>query len=354
MQPPTVPWLSDAAYSIMTDEAVPLGINTYVRYGDYVFPAAVSLKFQVEPMMDSSGRHPKWWKHTFTIETVVSSVDGFSGSFMGSSNGLKTDDLNMSQIRRRLSLPGLRFEIFSKGVGQNQRFDQTGLSPTGEPVPRNYAVSTNQDPNISSGTGLGNPDDNGTLLFTVDGSTDLDFGPKPKLLLCEPMGDSRVMRIVWTVECSLPVCCVAYNTNTATRPTICLTPYNANNVAGKDTLNTLTDFSYSMSWSVDEQGFTVRTIVGTIEVAGRLNQGLNDNSLSEGRVYDYGSDPKLTNFTTASVLNVDYWRQALTSTFAKIAQFTRDFQFDLGRNHRRLDFRITDTEIKSEIGRAHV
>ena len=52
MQPPTVPWLSDAAYSIMTDEAVPLGINTYVRYGDYVFPAAVSLKFQVEPMMD--------------------------------------------------------------------------------------------------------------------------------------------------------------------------------------------------------------------------------------------------------------------------------------------------------------
>ena len=46
-------------------------IFTYASYGNFTFPAAISLKMSVEPVYESSGRIAKWWKHTFTVETVI-------------------------------------------------------------------------------------------------------------------------------------------------------------------------------------------------------------------------------------------------------------------------------------------
>ena len=335
------PWLKPEAQDLsVNDGGVPLGVRTYVSYGDYIFPPALSLKVQVEPIYDSSGRIPKWFKHTLTFETVISSADGFTGYSEGDSAGTQTSDLVLSQIRRRLSVPGLELKVFGKGIGQNQRIDYAKTSDVGVPLPRNYTHTTHQDPYVPSGslTGLPSGTDDSTLYFVDSGLMDLNFGPRPVVQVLEPIGSSRTFRLVWSVECALPVCCVTYNEG-GTGPTICLTPYALNSTYAT---NPITEFTYSMSWSIDEQGYTTRAIVGSVEVAGRLYSTLGN---TEG---DDGSANLHSHRISASTMDVREWQRILCQqTFGRLPGFTRDWQYDLSRDHRRLDFRITDTEYKT-------
>lgn len=313
-------------------------IFTYASYGNFTFPAAISLKMNVEPVYESSGRVAKWWKHTFTIETVIDPTLTPESD----TGGLYPVDLNMSQVRRWLSIPGQPLTFWNLGIGQNQRLDYSGKSPTGLSVDVDPAPFTNP----STGASL-KQDPKGTILaiipssnhhsFYVDNLSDLNFGPRPQLLTCECIGGSRAYRIVWTVECALPNCCVEY---TGTGFKLCDSPAHFNDGTYRlNTTNTalsklkVTEFNYSLSWSIDENRFTTFQIVGSIEVAGTLFHSASDSTPS--------------NFTGAVISSGDAV-QALGNTFLLRPGFNRSMQYDIGRDKRRLEFRITDREIPSD------
>lgn len=313
-------------------------IFTYVSYGNFRFPAAVSLSFNVEPVYDSSGRVPKWYTHTFTVETVIDPTT----LPMDDSGGLYPVDLNMSQVRRWLSIPGQRLAFWNLGIGQNQRLNTsayqshpTGVGSVAEPDGSSEGYTIKQDPIV-------NDSSSSHYSFIVDNNTDLNFGPKPKLLACECIGGSRAFRIVWTVECALPICCLTYTQGNGF--TLCYSPDHFNssykNVFTSVLENDLkvTEFNYSLSWEVDENRFTRFTIVGSVEFSGLLIN-IGDN------VNDNGTNQTLFN---GAVLDTGKVINALAACFWLRAGFNRSIQWDVSRDKRRLDFRITDKEIPSD------
>lgn len=312
-------------------------IFTYVSYGSFTFPAAVSLKFNVEPVYDSSNRVPKWYKHTFTIETIIDPTT----SPMGDSAGLYPVDLNMSQVRRWLSIPGQRLVFWNLGVGQNQRLNTssyeshpTGAGGASEPA-NGSAATIKQDPT---------PDlsHSNNYSFVVDNNTDLDFGPKPRLLACECIGGSRVFRIVWTVECALPICCVGYTQQDGF--VLCNSPSHFNGPYQEIFANLLqndqkvTEFNYSLSWEIDEARFTTFNIVGSVEFSGLL-VNIGDN------ISDSGVNQTLF---SGAVLDSGKVIDALSVAFYLRPGFNRSIQWDVSRDKRRLEFRVTDKEIPSD------
>lgn len=307
-------------------------IFTYASYGNFIFPAAVSLKMNVEPVYESSNRLPKWWKHTFTIETVIDP----SLNPEGDTTTTFPVDLNMSQVRRMLSLPGQPLVFWNLGIGQNQRLDLRHASPTGssgenEPAPFTGPITGNnlkQDP-------ISGLKKSSHYSFYIDNLSDLNFGPRPQLLVCEPIGGSRAFRVAWTVECALPSCCVVYDNGSFK---LCNSPahfndqnYNLVATALGSTLK-ITEFNYSMSWAIDDDKFTTYTIVGTVEFAGQL---FSDNAVNASSF----------NGTVADTGKV---ADALALAFYLRPGFKRNFQYDLSRDKRRIEFRITDTEIPSD------
>lgn len=311
-------------------------IFTYLSYGGFTFPAAINLKINIEPVYDSSGRLPKWYKHIFTVETVIDPTLTPEND----ASGAYPVDLNMSQIRRRLLLPGQPLTIWNLGIGQNQRLDSSAKSPTGlsgtgtvpEPSPFNNpstGTPIKQDPVITTAGINTFPDPRSSHhSFYTDNLSDLNFGPKPQLLSCECIGGSRAYRIVWTVECALPNCCVEA---TAAGLTFCTTPSAFNGLGGGFT--STTEFNYSLSWSIDEDRFTTFTIVGSTENAGSL---ITDISGVDKAVFVTGT------------LKTEYVTRLLQNTFYLRPGFNRSIQYDLSRDYRKIDFRITDREIPSD------
>jgi len=299
-----------------------------VNYGAYTFPAAVSLSFTTEPVYESSNRVPKWWKHTFTIETLIDPHTAPESD----STGLNPVDLNMSQVRRILQTPGLNLVIWNLGVGQNQRVDvsTTTASPVGvtqiaEPAGPS-ATTLAQDPFVSAGSPVKT---SSHYSFKVTKDMDLNFGPKPQLLVCECVGAARIWRIIWTVEVALPNCCVYYEP--ANGGFLCLTPeyFNQDSYNDANSLK-VTEFNYSLSWTIDESRFTTFSIFGTIEYAGIL--------FEETSSYLHGGRTLSTQRAISFISN----------TFGLRPGFQRSLQYDVSRDKRRLDFRITDKEIPSD------
>lgn len=282
--PPYIPHLDNA-----------LQQNRVVNsYNGFPFPPAVSMTCQIEPIMESSGRLPKYWKHTITIEFMVTSAT------LPQDNDF-TDtpvDFNVETLKRLLTVPGKPLILSRRGLG----FTTT----------------------LTNGSGT---DD-----YTVNSTNDLQFGPRPVLLLWEPVGASQAVRIQWSVEFHLAVCCYAdldsdgYCDNAGV-------PINNTNYL------TLIDFSYSLSFSVDEEGWTVRSIVGSAMIPGRLLQNL---------ALMPGADATSSTPNTSLMLNLNQLQARLQQLFPRFPKFHRDWQWDTSRDGTRIDFRITDKEIHSD------
>lgn len=306
-------------------------ILTYVSYGSFVFPAAVSVSFNIAPVYDSSNRFAKWYTHTFTIETVIDPTT----PPMNDSGGQYPVDLNMSQVRRWLSIPGQRLVFWNLGIGQNQvintspfQYRPVGTTEYVDPISGSDSP-IKQDP-------IPDEPSSSHYSFVVSAANDLNFGPKPQLLACECIGGSRAFRIVWTVECALPICCLTYTQSDGF--TLCNSPEHFNGVYQEFFDNVLTDnikvleFNYSLSWEVDEARFTRFTIVGSVEFSGQL-------------LFD--ASPSVT-ASSGAVIDTGRVIDALAKSFLLRAGFNRSIQWDLSRDKRRLDFRITDKEIPSD------
>jgi len=258
-------------------------------YNGYVFPAAVSQKLSIEPVYESSGRLPKFHRHTVTLEFIVTSA-------VSPQSDLTTTapvDFNVETLKRLLSIPGKSLVLSRRGLGFTTRETDGG----------------------------------GELSYVVDGSNDLEFGPKPEILLWESVGASQAVRVQWTVSFTIPLCCYA----DIDGDSYCDGPPGFTHSLA--VLN-LVEFNYSMSFNIDREGWTNRAIVGTAVVPGHFVSTVGDSPTASP--------------TTSLEVPLDKLRLAIQSIFPRLLQFHRDWQWDVSRNGTTVEFRITDSEIHSD------
>lgn len=368
-QNPPIPWMATGKHSAsknveFTNLLLPGQTQvekTYIRYGDFEFDAAIDLKFQVEAVYDSAGVLPKFYKHTFTIETVVTPANYLQSN-------LSTDqpvDTLASQMRRMLAVPGRRLWIYAKGVGQNQRMSQelgtdrmlvtdasvneTGINNLPFGHPGLFPQNTSQDPTIRNNilSVENTPQAENSFFFKVEEGMDMNYGPKPVVQIIEMIGSSRAYRLVWSVEVCLPICCVRWieDSNKPGSGKFCLTPgfFNVTDSAHSN----MTEFTYGYSWDIDDLGYTNLTISGSAEFAGRL---FTDDSDSFNNPLGFNASVEGPFYHTRGIV-FSKVKDALLATFVTSwlkEGFVPSVSYTTSNDNRRLDFRITYREVKSE------
>jgi hypothetical protein len=248
----------------------------YLFYNGYRFPPQIKLRVETVPMADSANRATKYVQYTFYVDFIVTYedwVDNQAASTTGT-----CDDM-MTMIRRRLTQTGCEFKFNGQGFG--------GLW-------------------VNRGRGCGSmhtqPDDtSSTAPIPV---VDATFGPHPQIMVCEPLGSNKVWRVTWSCTVTVPECCETGNNPYA--------PWN------------LYELTYDQSWTIDEQGMTIRTTTATVEMPGyRMSGGV-------------------------ALLNmVDKYREVLFPLIP--AGFLRTQTYSMDRAKRKMEIIIIDREVPSDV-----
>lgn len=139
--------------------------------------------------------------------------------------------------------------------------------------------------------GFGNP----IIINGGSDRNDVAFGPKPRLIEWNPIGNEWAAEVVWEVEFSLPACPNGRHSD-------------------------LASLNYTVDYTIDNEGFTTRTTSGTMEIA----MTRRDRSIPD---------------------TADYYREILS--IYKPTNFERTHNFSLSEDKRTLSFSIVDNEIKS-------
>lgn len=214
-----------------------------VTYNGYQFNEYSSVEVSVQMQPDDSNRTILYHRYKIRVETVIYA------------EGSETDaGLHFRRIRERLTKQGQGLVIHHKG------FD-TGL----------FEVNT-----------------------ILTGLRDVAFGPKPMVIVWDPVGYENAVHVVWECELCISAC---------------------NRWSGIMAMN------YGISTRIDHSGYTTRTISGYIEIAmTRVNiRGIPDTA--------------------------DAYRDSVQ--VPKLPNFQREHSWNLSLDKRRADFSITDTEIQS-------
>lgn len=139
----------------------------------------------------------------------------------------------------------------------------------------------------------------GTLEINIGAVKDIAFGPKPRILAWEPIGSNRAFRILWTVETRIPDCYMG-------------SPVYSNKLA---------QFTFGVTWDIDEAGMTSRTIAGVLEIP--------------------------VQFQGASISDTaDNYRERLEKIPA-VSGFHRTQNYTLSEDKRTMHFVVADKEIPS-------
>lgn len=138
--------------------ALNIPLNGTLSYNGYSFGGAISIEASVTPKYDDADRVVTCVTHKIKVQGVI------AGDPESSALTLKTTDLTMESIRRKLTKPG--------------------------------------GPLIVTGLGLGND----ISVNTGGGVLDVEFGPKPRMLGWKPIAGNAACEIDWEIETSIPMC----------------------------------------------------------------------------------------------------------------------------------------------------
>ncbi len=196
-----------------------------LRYNGWDFPAAVQVRVNGRPVMDTSGRYVKWVRYTISVACVLfPGVDDHVGagalvpesleSLDGTSAGIHA---GLQALRKRLTEQGKEFHFIGKGFGYD----------------------------FSIHTGI---------------RDDVEHGPRIVQFDCQPIASNKAYRLLWGVEVSTTEC-EAYSNLKWGFPT-----------------EVTIDASYSIS-----NGLTTRTVRGTYEIANGAIGGFDNRQVDHYR-----------------------------------------------------------------------
>lgn len=224
-----------------------------VTYNGFTFPDRSDFKVSEEYRYDDAGVTIVATRFRLTVTSIIISTDPSSDVYAGTS---------VQAARQKLSQPGQELIIEHDGFGPT--LDVNSYS--------SYPVK------------------------------DIAWGPKPRIIVWEPIGHTMSVEIVWEVEFEIPVC---------------------NGTSERAKFNGVAAHNYSVNFQFDKRGYTTRTINGYIEIAltrsSQLNRLLQDS--------------------------VDNYRDELI--VPKPNNFHREVSWNCSEDKRRADYTITDSEIDS-------
>jgi hypothetical protein len=249
-----------------------------VSYNGFTFPTPFEAEVVALPRRDSSGRVIKYITYTITIKAVIAPDDAPKST----PGGLV--DNNLENIRCKLQKSGGAFKFIGQGFGTD------------------FVVNDN--------TVYSDPD---SASSVQSHKVDPTFGPHPTILAWKPIGSNRACQIVWSVEVTIPDCCQAETALT----------------------NILTEFNYTVSYDISDEGVTTRIIQGRYEAFGMraaATSGITGGGGSGSRIL-YTADT--------------FWDRVYGSFLIPLG-FRREARHSLSADKRVCDFVITDTEIPSD------
>ena len=189
--------------AVSTGDAPLLDIGK-LAYNGVQFSMLFHTSMHGEDMQDNAGRTIKWVKYLLTADGVVTL-----------SAGQATIDDTMVQLRKLLQQDAGQLDYQGRGLGA------VTINPVGG------------DPN--------------------QGSFDLQWGPKPKILHFQPLGQGRSAMVQWQVEFCIPEI-VPSSTRTIST------------FAGGAAFTPVVQFNEETAVRYDEDGFSHLTIKGTLEI----------------------------------------------------------------------------------------
>lgn len=178
-----------------------------LSYNGVTFPGPTRASINSTPIYDQADRSVKYVKHKLRVETYFCHDDTALVTGAPAVAGADPHVNNIvDYIRLRLTKVGAELRLREKGFGLDVRVN--GVRTAGR-APGVYY--------------------------------DAEFGPKPRVLAWQPVGDNRTVKVVWEVEFNIPECC----------------QYPTQDVPLERT--------YTVDWSIDAQGLTTRVIEGRVE-----------------------------------------------------------------------------------------
>jgi hypothetical protein len=222
-----------------------------LSYNGFTFEDARKVKVASEFVMDEAARTVTHVKYTITVDAIIAAITVIPGG----GTGQVPTDTTLEGIRVLLSKPGRTLTFINEGFGTK-------------------------------------------LIVNADGAIrDVKWGPKPKILSWESVGDAFACHVIWQVETCIPECTNA-------------------KYSGVSAIN------FEVLYDIDENGDTTRTISGYLEIA------------------------QTWNGTTRSLKdNADFYRSQIAPDVPR--GFTRKQTWRVSKDKSRLEFTIIDREIPS-------
>lgn len=219
---------------------------THISYNGYTFPTYSHVTVDSGMQYDDAERTVLY--HRYTVRVQMTIVAEGSDTYVGQ---------NYQRIRQLLSKSGGPFIINHRGFG----------------------------PEL-------------TVNYNTGGPKDVAFGPKPRVLRWNPVGDTNAVEVDWECEICLPAC----------------EGLGGVRFSGLSTLN------YAVSYRINMMGYTTRTVSGYLEIA----------MTRDGRNIPDTADA----YRDFVVIDKPY-------------NFQRETTWSLSQDKRRAEFTITDSEIES-------
>lgn len=248
-----------------------------VKYNGYTFPPFIKARIQGVPTYNNAETAVKYITYTLTIETIVTYLDDPTAALLATTDVVgpatfparSNVGMNVDNLRKRLQKRGQELIFTQQGFGEFFINRETGTALTAA-----------------------------TAYNAVTDAIDVKMGPKPRLLVLEPIGANQAWRLVWTCEFTIPECSQALYQQA------------------------LAESSFESHFAINEEGMSTRTIRGTLEIAATLT---SDNVIKDT------VDAYLVKFLPALP-----------------AGFHRESTRNISRDKRTCDFTIQDTEIPSD------
>ena len=186
-----------------------------LHYNGFEFPPAVQARVSMRTVTDSTGRYTKYTAYMLSVEVVIhAEVDRYDPSnpptFSNPNQIFLADpndkiDVGMTQLRRLLGQQNRLLIFTSKGYGDD------------------FVVNTQKG--------------------------DVLYGPRPRLMLWEPLGAAKAVRVIWEVEVTIADC------ELQTFP-----------------WGRIAEYSTDITWEHSDHGLTRRTVTGMVEVVQQFFQ----------------------------------------------------------------------------------
>lgn len=230
-------------------------------YNEFTFPNAINTKVAVENVYNTAGAGRKYLKVTIRVEFII-----VSRSYADS--GSPTADDQLETIRALLSEPGQALIFTDKGLGDDIRVNTGSTS--------DYI--------------------------------DITYGPKPEVLVWEPLVEARAARVVWQCHANIVPCGLFLGSNQSRR----------------------LDHAWSISWTITDTGATQRVIKGRVEYGATIGGVIAGTSVIPSIKADADRTPFPQGFIDP------------------LPGFRREQEYSLSEDRRYWNYTIVDTEIESD------